>query len=48
MHSRGDGPSWDQVAEYLLIHLLDLRRSGWQVQSASRQESAGKSNKEAK
>jgi hypothetical protein len=37
-----NGPGWGQVAEYLLIHLLDLRRSGWQVHSASRQESAGK------
>ena len=38
-----NGPSWGQVAEYPLIYLLDLRRSGWQVQGASRQESAGKS-----
>ncbi len=35
-------PSWDQVAKYPLIHLLDFRRSGWQVQRASRQESVGK------
>jgi hypothetical protein len=31
--SRGDGQSWDKVAEYPLIYLLDLRRSGWQVQN---------------
>ena len=31
-----NGPSWAQVAEYPLIHLLDLRRSGWQVQRGRR------------
>jgi len=40
--SRGYGPSWDKVAEYPLIYLLDLGRTGWQVQSAPRQEIAGK------
>ena len=39
-----NGPSRGQGTEYPLIHLLDLRRRGWQVQSASRQESAGKSS----
>jgi hypothetical protein len=34
--SRGDGQSWDKVAEYPLIYLLDLRRSGWQVQRGRR------------
>ena len=43
-----NGPSWAQVAEYPLIHLLDLRRSGWQVHSASRQESAGKGQRGSK
>jgi hypothetical protein len=32
--SRGDGQSWDKVAEYPLTYLLDLRRSGWQVHCA--------------
>lgn len=40
---KSDGPSWRQVHEYPLIHLFDSRRSGWQVQRASRQGSAGKS-----
>jgi hypothetical protein len=31
-----NGPSWGQVAKYPLIHLLDLRRRGWQVQSGRR------------
>jgi hypothetical protein len=43
-----NGPSWDQVAQYLFIHLLYLRRSGWQVQRASRQESAGKGQRGGK
>ena len=30
-----NGPSWGQVAEYPLIYLFDLRRSGWQVQSVA-------------
>jgi hypothetical protein len=30
--------SWDKVAEYPLIHLLDFRRSGWQVQRASNEQ----------
>jgi hypothetical protein len=30
---RAKGQSWDQVADYLLIRVLDLRGSEWQVQS---------------
>ena len=42
LHASCDGPSSDKVAEYPLIHLLHLRRTGWQVQRASMQESAAK------
>jgi hypothetical protein len=41
-----NGPSWDQVTKYLLIHLLDLRRSGWQVQSVSGRKGPEKAGEE--